>query len=419
MELAELRGGSAIHQAATSPLGPPKVADIADPEKRDKYIRKDRQDAADRGRVAGGTLCSRRRFWRAIARFRHGADRLSAQVLHGYEPPLAQLVETLGWIREQEPGALAAMTGTSTARLSLVPLASLVLGELLRWVEPATVTISGYGLREGCSIGRCRGDAGARPADRCLPPDGFSAARAPASATRSMTGCCRSMPTVRPPSSAWCGPPACCTTSIGERIPTTAPSSASIGHAGQYRWDRPCRAGVSWPRAAQPLQDHRSGRRGRALCQLLPPSRAAEAVVLGRALRQGPCCRAPRSGCWTMPVCRSAPPASPSPCAARRANSPARRWSAVCKASRRASIAATRLRWSTRRVGAGPPWWGFGQKSGRKTACTRRPLSTPPKTLGRQWVSFDRRDRAKQPISPRSAHLADGQITSTAQKMQR
>ena len=41
------------------------------------------------------------------------------------------------------------MTGTSMARRSLVPLAAEVLAELLRRIEPERVTISAYGLREG------------------------------------------------------------------------------------------------------------------------------------------------------------------------------------------------------------------------------------------------------------------------------
>ena len=71
------------------------------------------------------------------------------KVLHGYEPPIAQLLETLGWIRSQEQAHLSALTGTSSARLSLVPLASEVLAELIRRIDPDRVAISAYGLREG------------------------------------------------------------------------------------------------------------------------------------------------------------------------------------------------------------------------------------------------------------------------------
>src|SRR5690606_8932472 len=45
--------------------------------------------------------------------------------------------------------ALSAQTGTSMARLSLVPRATEVMAELLRRIEPERVAISAYGLREG------------------------------------------------------------------------------------------------------------------------------------------------------------------------------------------------------------------------------------------------------------------------------
>ena len=44
---------------------------------------------------------------------------------------------------------MSAMTGTSAQRLSLIPLASRVLAELLRRLEPKRVAVSAYGLREG------------------------------------------------------------------------------------------------------------------------------------------------------------------------------------------------------------------------------------------------------------------------------
>jgi exopolyphosphatase/guanosine-5'-triphosphate,3'-diphosphate pyrophosphatase len=148
MELARVEGGTVL-DCATSPLGPLKLADIADPEKRDKFIRKSVKalrkavaGAAPRLFLVGGS-------WRAIARLDMERTRYPLKVLHGYEPPIPQLLETLRWIRDQDQAALSALTGTSTARLSLIPLASLVLAELVKRIEPGRVTVSGYGLREG------------------------------------------------------------------------------------------------------------------------------------------------------------------------------------------------------------------------------------------------------------------------------
>ena len=87
--------------------------------------------------------------WRAIARLDMERVGYPLKVLHGYEPPIPQLLETLRWIRDKDEAAMSAMTGTSEQRLSLVPLAADVLAELIRRIEPERVAVSAYGLREG------------------------------------------------------------------------------------------------------------------------------------------------------------------------------------------------------------------------------------------------------------------------------
>ena len=147
MELARISGGE-IGACATSPLGPLKLADFTDPEKRERYIRKQVRalckavGESDRIFLVGGS-------WRAIARLDMERVGYPLTVLHGYDPPVAQLLETLPWIRAQDPAALAARSGVSAARLALVPLATLALSEVIRRVDPQRVTISAYGLREG------------------------------------------------------------------------------------------------------------------------------------------------------------------------------------------------------------------------------------------------------------------------------
>jgi exopolyphosphatase/guanosine-5'-triphosphate,3'-diphosphate pyrophosphatase len=148
MELARIER-SAITACDTSPLGPLQLAGIADEEKLEKAIRKGVK--ALRRRVMGTTprLFLVGGSWRAIARLDMERVGYPLKVLHGYEPPIPQLLETLAWIRTQDQAKMSAMTGTSAQRLSLIPLASRVLAELLRRIEPETVAISAYGLREG------------------------------------------------------------------------------------------------------------------------------------------------------------------------------------------------------------------------------------------------------------------------------
>lgn len=149
MELAELRHGE-IGECATSSLGPLKLADLAEQEAVDKAIRKGVKalrkavpGPAPRLFLVGGS-------WRAIARIHMERIDYPLKVLHGYAPPAPALMETLAWIREQDQARLSSVSGGSSAqRLSLVPLAAQVLAELLRRIEPGRITISAYGLREG------------------------------------------------------------------------------------------------------------------------------------------------------------------------------------------------------------------------------------------------------------------------------
>lgn len=148
MELARL-GEGGIGESASAPLGPLALVGLSDEDKRARTIRK--RVKALSGAVEGplGRLFLVGGSWRAIARLDMERRNYPLKVLHGYEPPIPELIETLGWIRQQDLNELSARTGTSMARLSLVPLATEVLAELLRRLAPERVLISGYGLREG------------------------------------------------------------------------------------------------------------------------------------------------------------------------------------------------------------------------------------------------------------------------------
>lgn len=288
MELAHVSGG-AIHARETSPLGPLTVAGITDPEKRDKHIRK--AVKALRKAVAGpaGTLYLVGGSWRAIARLDMERVGYPLKVLHGYEPPLDQLRETLAWTQAQEQAAMHALTGTSAARLSLVPLASLVLAEVLRRVEPERVAISAYGLREGLFYGRMPPEMRGRDPliEACLQMETASArspgfgnalyawlvplyAGRPAAELRLVHAACllhdvnwRAHPDYRAE---------LCFESV------TRANVAGINHA-----DRVFLGTALLNRYKSAVPSGETGEHG----ALLPPERIAEAVVLGRAMRLG------------------------------------------------------------------------------------------------------------------------------------
>lgn len=149
MELAEVRNGK-VGRRVTSPLGPFRLQMIKDG--RDAIIAHIRTVLADlaaqMGRdhdriyLVGGS-------WRAIARLDMERRRYPMTVLHEYRMTPESVAQTVGWIEKNDINELRARTGTSAARMDLVPLASLVLRELMQEFRPREIAVSSYGIREG------------------------------------------------------------------------------------------------------------------------------------------------------------------------------------------------------------------------------------------------------------------------------
>jgi exopolyphosphatase/guanosine-5'-triphosphate,3'-diphosphate pyrophosphatase len=288
MELARLSGGETL-ASATAPLGPLQLADIPDPDRRAKAIRKGVKGLRKAVPAAGQRLFLVGGSWRAIARLDMERVGYPLKVLHGYGPPIPQLLETLRWIRGQDQASLSALTGTSAARLSLIPLAGEVLAELVRRLEPARISVSAYGLREGLLyrqmpeamrgldplIEACRHMEAA--AARCpgfgvalhawLRP--FYADRSPAEQRLILAACLlhdvnwRAHPDYRAE---------LCFESV------TRANIAGVNHADRVFLGL---ALLSRYKAVAPGEETDRYR------GLLPPERAAEAAVLGRAMRLG------------------------------------------------------------------------------------------------------------------------------------
>ncbi|MDJ0626862.1 MAG: Ppx/GppA family phosphatase [Rhodobacter sp.] len=148
MELATLSGGE-IGACLTSPLGPLRLGAVKGKKARKAHIRTVVGDLAeqlgprqDRLYLVGGS-------WRAIARLDMERRDYPLHVLHEYRMTPKSVRATLKWMAELPLEDLSARTGTSMARLSLVPLAGEVLRQLVRTLGPREIAISSYGLREG------------------------------------------------------------------------------------------------------------------------------------------------------------------------------------------------------------------------------------------------------------------------------
>ena len=147
MELAEVEGGR-IGRRATSPLGPFRLQQI-EPKNLKKHIELIMDGlrdtvGADHERVylVGGS-------WRAIARLDMERRAYPMTVLHEYRMTPDDVMATVKWIGDRDIADLRTLTGISTSRIELVPLAMQVLRQLVLTFKPAEIAISSYGIREG------------------------------------------------------------------------------------------------------------------------------------------------------------------------------------------------------------------------------------------------------------------------------
>lgn len=149
MELAVLGGGQ-VGNRATSPLGPFRLQQVAGGRK--ELLAHTREHMGRLAQVVGtghDRLYLVGGSWRAIARLDMERQKYPLTVLHEYRMEPESLLKTLDWIGKQDISDLRTKTGTSQARMELVPLASLVLRELVEMFRPKEIDISSYGIREG------------------------------------------------------------------------------------------------------------------------------------------------------------------------------------------------------------------------------------------------------------------------------
>lgn len=149
MELAQVSDGT-VGKRVTSPLGPLKLANLTgDAAGLQHYITKIIDDLAkdmgtdhERLFLVGGS-------WRAIARIDMLRRDYPLTVLHEYTMTPKSLAATFAKITTTNLATLRSQTGTSEARMALVPVAAMVLQTLITRFNPTEIAISAYGIREG------------------------------------------------------------------------------------------------------------------------------------------------------------------------------------------------------------------------------------------------------------------------------
>jgi exopolyphosphatase/guanosine-5'-triphosphate,3'-diphosphate pyrophosphatase len=150
MELADLAEGK-VGQRLTSALGPLKLREIKGGKKAIKaYVRATVQDLhRDMNFETGMRLFLVGGSWRAIARIDMERRSYPLTVLHEYRMSSRQISMTAEYIRTSDLTELRGRCHISDSRMSLVPLAAIVLKELMRTFKPKDVAVSSYGIREG------------------------------------------------------------------------------------------------------------------------------------------------------------------------------------------------------------------------------------------------------------------------------
>ncbi|WP_321364079.1 Ppx/GppA family phosphatase [uncultured Celeribacter sp.] len=149
MELAVVSKGE-VGKRITSPLGPLKLQGLKGGRKglKDhiapimKELSETMGTAHPRIYLVGGS-------WRAIARIDMERRNYPLHVLHEYRMSSRSVTDTIKFIRKSDMSELRAKTGTSSSRMSLVPIASEVLRQLVRTFHPKEICVSSYGIREG------------------------------------------------------------------------------------------------------------------------------------------------------------------------------------------------------------------------------------------------------------------------------
>ncbi len=149
MELAEVADGR-VGRRITSPLGPLKLRNLPGGRKGLKaHIRAVMAELVEEMGTGHKRIYLVGGSWRAIARQDMERRAYPLSVLHEYRMTPRAIQRTAAYVAEGDLEELRARTGTSSARMALVPIASVVLKEMVRAFQPREIFTSSYGIREG------------------------------------------------------------------------------------------------------------------------------------------------------------------------------------------------------------------------------------------------------------------------------
>lgn len=157
-------GGQAIGDGISLPLGPLRLAELAENPLKLADTIEEIIDGADLLREAAGkTLFLVGGAWRAIARLHMEQTRYPLHIIHQYTVSRRSAEDLLEVLAPMSRRSLERIATINRKRLELVPLAAMILYRLLQVGTPARIMFSAYGLREGYAYGLLQPDPTADP----------------------------------------------------------------------------------------------------------------------------------------------------------------------------------------------------------------------------------------------------------------
>jgi exopolyphosphatase/guanosine-5'-triphosphate,3'-diphosphate pyrophosphatase len=147
-------GRTAIGDGISLPLGPLRLAELVDhPRAVLDAIKRSVGNANLLRAAAGKTLFLVGGAWRAIARLHMEQAHYPLHIIHQYTVHCRSAEAFLEIVAGMSRRSLERITTVNRRRLELVPLAALILHELIEAGAPERIIFSAYGLREGYAYG--------------------------------------------------------------------------------------------------------------------------------------------------------------------------------------------------------------------------------------------------------------------------
>lgn len=149
MELAEVSDNT-VGRKVTSPLGPFQLQQVKGGKAGlHEYIGTVLKGLREQVGAGHDALYLVGGSWRALARLDMERRGYPLTVLHEYEMTPKSIRKTIDWLDGQDLKKLRDRTGISPERIALVPLATVVLRQILTIFKPKQIFLSSYGIREG------------------------------------------------------------------------------------------------------------------------------------------------------------------------------------------------------------------------------------------------------------------------------